>query len=82
MTFSGHYKYDTEINPMCARNYNVVKDMPYNEAAKCYLSCNYELEKGLTYLMNRLQSAGVLDKTVIVLTGDHFHYCLNNSQYS
>ena len=41
MTFSGHYKYDTEINPMCARNYNVVKDMPYNEAAKCYLSCNY-----------------------------------------
>ncbi len=82
MTFSGHYKYDTEINPMCARNYNVVKDMPYNEAAKCYLSCNYELEKGLTYLMNRLQSAGVLDKTVIVLTGDHFPYGLTNSQYS
>lgn len=82
MTFSGHYKYDTENNPMCARNYNIVKDMPYNEAAKCYLSCNYELEKGLTYLVNRLAAAGVLDKTVIVLTGDHFPYGLTNSQYS
>ena len=81
MTFSGHYKYDLD-NPMCERNYHLVEDLDYSEAVKCYLSCNLELEKAMTYLLNRLQAAGVADRTVIVLTGDHFPYGLINSQYS
>lgn len=82
MTFSGHYKYDTENNPMCAKNYHLVENLTYSEAGKCYLACNLELERALTYLLNRLQAAGVADRTVIVLTGDHFPYGLTNSQYS
>ena len=81
MTFSGHYKYDQD-NPMAARNYKKVKDLPYSEASKCYLACNYELEKALAYLMEQLEAAGVADKTAIVLTGDHFPYGLTNNQYS
>lgn len=81
MTFSGHYKYDQE-NPMAARNYKKVKDLPYSEATKCYLACNYELEKAMAYLMEQLEAAGVADKTAIVLTGDHFPYGLTNHQYS
>lgn len=81
MTFSGHYKYDRE-NPIVKRNYDLVKDLPYGEAAKCYLAGNYELEKALSYLMAELEKAGVADKTAIVLAGDHFPYGLEDWQYS
>lgn len=81
MTFSGHYRYDKE-NPMASRNYDMVKELDYSEAVKCYLSCNYELEKALSYLMAELEKAGVADKTAIVLVGDHFPYGLSDQQYS
>lgn len=81
MTFSGHYKYDRE-NPIVKRNYDLVKDLPYGEAAKCYLAGNYELEKALAYLMEELEKAGVADKTAIVLAGDHFPYGLEDREYS
>ncbi len=81
MTFSGHYRYDRQ-NPMVSRNYSVVKDLDYSEAVKCYLSCNYELEKAMAYLMEELEKAGIADKTAIVLTGDHFPYGLQDFQYS
>lgn len=81
MTFSGHYIYNRQ-NPMAARNYSVVKDLDYSETEKCYLSCNYELEKAMAYLMEELEKAGVADKTAIVLAGDHFPYGLMDAQYS
>ena len=82
MTFSGHLSYDTSSNLMAARNWDKVKDLPYSYATKCYLSCNIELDKALSYLMQRLEEAGVADKTAIVLAGDHFPYGLSESQYS
>ena len=82
MTFSGHYKYDKNINPMAARNWEQVKDLPLSGPAKAYLSCNIELDKALAYLMQRLEDAGVADKTAIVLVGDHFPYGLTDKQYS
>lgn len=81
MTFSGHYRYDKQ-NPMASRNYSVVADLEFSEAVKCYLSCNYELEKALAYLMEELEKAGIADKTAIVLAGDHFPYGLLDKQYS
>ena len=81
MTFSGHYKYGRGINPMVDRNYAQVKHLAYSETAKCYLSCNLELEKALTYLMERLEEAGVADRTAIVLAADHFPYGLTDAQY-
>ena len=82
MTFSGHYQYDRSVNPMARRNWDAVKDLDYSEAARCYLSCHIELDKALEYLLQRLEEAGVADKTAIVLTGDHFPYGLTDSQYS
>ena len=35
---------------------------------KAYIACNLELEYALEYLMQRLEQAGVADKTCIVLT--------------
>lgn len=83
MTFSGHYKYETGTNAIAKRNWDAVKDLPYsNNTVKAYLSCNMELDKAVGYLMERLEAAGVADKTAIVIVGDHFPYGLNNAQYS
>lgn len=82
MTFSGHLLYDTYNNEMVAKNWDQVKDLPYSYKAKSYLSCHLELEKALSYLMQRLEEAGVADKTAIVLAGDHFPYGLDASEYS
>lgn len=82
MTFSGHYKYETGSNRIAKLNWDAVKDLEYSNTAKAYLSCNIELDKALEYLLNRLEEAGVADKTAIVLAGDHFPYGLSDQQYS
>ena len=83
MTFSGHGSY-TEDNIMVARNIKTVSKMLNTflpTSATGYLSCNYELEKGMTYLLEKLEEAGKLDNTVIVLTGDHYPYYLTDAGY-
>lgn len=83
MTFSGHYKYDIGTNEMAKRNWDRVKDLPYSSnAIKAYLSCNIEFDKAIGYLMERLQQAGVADRTAIVIAGDHFPYGLKDSEYA
>lgn len=82
MTFSGHYRYDTATNSIARNNWDLVKDLNYSKATRAYLSCNIELEKAMAYLMQRLEEAGVADKTAIVLAGDHFPYGLSDAQYS
>ena len=82
MTFSGHMKYNVNVNNIAAKNYDEVAHLTYSEEAKCYLSCNIELEKSLQYLMEQLEADGVADKTAIVLVGDHYPYGLTNEQYS
>lgn len=81
MTFSGHFKYETGVNPMVDRNWDLVKDLPYSSTARAYLACNIELDKALEYLMKRLEEAGVADRTAIVLAADHFPYGLSDGQY-
>ncbi len=82
MTFSGHYVYDKETNLIAERNWEYVEDLDMPEACKAYLSCHIELEKAIAYLMERLEEAGIADKTAIVIAGDHFPYGLTNKQYS
>lgn len=81
MTFSGHYQYTLE-NAMSAKNWDRVKDMPYSDAVKAYIACNLELEDAMTELMRQLEEAGNADKTMIVLTTDHFPYGLLDVQYA
>lgn len=83
MTFSGHYKYDISTNEMAKRNWDQVKDLPYSSnAIKAYLSCNIEFDKAIGYLMERLEQAGVADRTAIVIAGDHFPYGLKDGEYA
>lgn len=81
MTFSGHYQYNWD-NAMSAKNRDAVKDLPYSEPVKAYIACNLELEYALKYLMQRLEEAGVADKTCIVLTNDHYPYGLTEDEYN
>ena len=84
MTFSGHGPY-SESNYMAKKNLSEVKTLlgddaaNYNSEALYYLSCNLELDKAMAYLEQRLEEEGKLDKTVIVLTGDHYPYYLSAS---
>ena len=79
MTFSGHGPYST-ANPIAVKNYKTVNELLAGReltwGAKYYLAANYELEKAMTYLLEKLEAAGKLDKTMIVIIGDHYPYYL------
>ena len=81
MTFSGHYQYNWD-NAMSAKNKDAVKDLPDSEPVKAYIACNLELEYALEYLTQRLEAAGIADKTCIVLTNDHYPYGLTETEYN
>lgn len=81
MTFSGHYQYNWE-NPMSVKNRSAVEDLPCSDPVKAYIACNLELEYALEYLMDRLEEAGIADRTVIVLTNDHYPYGLTEEEYN
>ena len=81
MTFSGHYQYNWE-NTMSAKNRDAVEHLTNSEAVKAYIACNLELEYALQYLMERLEEAGIADKTCIVLTNDHYPYGLTEEEYN
>lgn len=81
MTFSGHYQYNWD-NPMSAKNKAVTDALPYSDTVKAYIACNMELEYAMEYLLQRLEEAGIADKTVIVLTNDHYPYGLTESEYN
>lgn len=78
MTVSGHSNYTTTGNSMTARNWDLVKDLPYSDEVKGYLAANMELEKALTYLVDELEKKGIADDTVISITTDHFPYGLSD----
>ena len=81
MTFSGHYQYNWE-NAMSRKNQAAVEDLDYSETVKAYIACNLELEYAMEYLLERLEEAGVADKTCIVITNDHYPYGLTEEEYN
>ncbi|WP_049762285.1 LTA synthase family protein [Lachnoclostridium phytofermentans] len=76
MTVSGHMEYNFLGNSMSAKNRSYVEGLPYSDDCKAYIACNKELDLALEYLINSLDKAGVLDKTVIVMSADHYPYGL------
>ncbi len=78
LTVSGHANYNFPGNMMATWNKAVVDNLEgYSEEAKAYLACQYELEKAMTLLLQRLTEAGKLDDTLIVLAADHYPYGLS-----
>ena len=74
MTISGHAQYNWGGNAMCARHKELTQDLPYEEKTRAYLACEYEVELMLSQMLKDLDAAGILDKTVIVLSADHIPY--------
>lgn len=78
MTVSGHLEYSFDGNSMAYRNRDLVTHLPYSEAVQAYYACNIELDKAMQKLLADLQAAGVAEKTVIVITPDHYPYGLED----
>lgn len=81
MTYSGHADYSFTDNDMSAQNQELVADMEGSEELRAYYACQLELERAMEYLLERLEEAGVADRTVVVLTGDHAPYGLPEEDY-
>lgn len=82
MTVSGHMYYSFSGNYMAYKNRDAVADLPYSSACKAYIACNIELDHALEYLLEQLEEYGILDKTVICMSADHYPYGLTNSELS
>lgn len=72
MTISGHREFTFSGNYIASKNKSLVADLPYSSNVQAYLACQLELENAMTLLLERLDEAGVLENTVIVLTADHY----------
>ena len=81
MTYSGHADYTFADNDISAQNAELVADMEGSEALLAYHACQLELEKAMACLLERLEEAGLAERTVVVLTGDHAPYGLPEEDY-
>ncbi len=82
ITFSGHSPYN-EHHDVGQANYDQVNslypDMP--EELKYYYAVQVELDKMIGNLFTSLEDKGLLDQTVILLSGDHYPYTMTQSIY-
>ena len=82
MTFSGHYQNNPKDNGVVRKHYSTMEGGPWTKLnQKGYVACHIELDKALEYLLNRLEEAGIADKTAIVMASDHTPYGLPKDQY-
>ena len=72
MTISGHREFTFGGNAIAAKNKELVADLPYSSNVRAYIATQLELEYSMGLLLQRLEEAGVLQNTVIVLTADHY----------
>ncbi len=79
MTVSGHGLYSWGGNTMSSRHRDEVANLPYSETVKAYYACNLEVELAMSSLLEQLEAAGIADDTLVVLTADHYPYCLEKS---
>ena len=81
VSVSGHAPYNFGGgNSMAVRNKSLVKDLPYSDAVKAYIASQIEFDKSIGTLIQKLEEAGKLDDTVIVITGDHYPYTLSTDE--
>ena len=77
MTVSGHFNYTWSGNYIASKNKSLVSNLDKSEAAKAYVATQIEIDKALELLLNKLEEAGKLDNTIIVLLADHYPYELD-----
>ena len=82
MTVSGHHNYKFGgYNSIADKNKDLVKDLDMGDSAKAYIATHIELDRALEYLIQELEKAGKLEKTVICITTDHYPYGLTDSEW-
>lgn len=74
MTVSGHNPYS---NWLSEKHISRIQETGHTKEVRNYLAANMELEDAMAYLIRKLEEAGIADRTVIVLTADHFPYGLD-----
>ena len=79
MTVSGHGAYSWGGNRQSARHKEEVQHLDCSDTIKAYIACNLEVELAMKSLIEQLEAAGIADDTLIVLTADHYPYCLEKS---
>ena len=80
MTVSGHLNYTKVGNNIVNKNWDIVKNLPHSSKANGYLAAQLELDRAVELLIKRLEEAGELDNTVILISGDHYPYGLTLSE--
>lgn len=81
MTVSGHTNYTFNGNRVASNNRSLVENLDYSNLTKGYLATQKELDKAMEYLLNRLHEENIADKTVIVMSADHYPYGLPKENY-
>lgn len=86
-TVSGHMPYvdyREEIKDNLAIINSTDKYNYMNNETKAYVACQMSLDQGLEILLNKLEEKNILDKTIIILFGDHYPYGLEDldAQYT
>lgn len=72
LTISGHMPYS---NNRVANQYrDLVDNLPYSDTTKNYVATVIEVDRALAELLDKLEAAGQLDKTLIVASADHVPY--------
>ncbi len=74
LTVSGHMPYNFLGDAMAVKNKEVVANLPYTDTTKAYIAANMEVEYAMKSLIDKLEAAGIADKTLIVMSPDHVPY--------
>ena len=80
MSVSGHLEYSFGGNAMAKKNKEFVEHLPVSDTVKAYYACNIELDRAMEALLKKLEAAGVAQKTLIVISPDHYPYGLEDKE--
>ncbi|RJX26689.1 MAG: alkaline phosphatase family protein [Acholeplasma sp.] len=82
ITFSGHSPYN-EHHDVANEYYDFVHSIYHDvpEELKYYLAVQVELDHMIEKLLDSLDEKGLMDDTVILLSGDHYPYTMTQSIY-
>lgn len=72
LTISGHMPYSN--NRIVQPYLDEVRALPYSQTTQNYMATVMEVDRALELLLQKLEEAGKLDKTLIIATGDHIPY--------
>lgn len=72
LTISGHMPYSN--NRIVQPYLDQVRALPYSQTTQNYIATVMEVDRALELLLQKLEEAGKLDKTLIIATGDHIPY--------